>query len=154
MPVLSDTNYLAYATTFPDAYKLIQSAVDYLTTEKGVKRIYLMGYSMGARMTTAFLVEKPTPVIVGYIGVGLLQGGGKPLDANLNLSSIRSPVLDIFADQTPHDLRSAENRRFLVSDIFKQIRISGAEHSFQGNDAQVVQTVIDWLKEREGNVHR
>src|SRR5512143_228387 len=85
MPVLPSSNYLDYASTFPDAFKAIQAAIDYLTTKKGVKRIYLMGYSMGARMTTAFIVERPTPVIVGYIGVGLLEGGGKPLDANQNL---------------------------------------------------------------------
>lgn len=154
MPVLSSTNYLDYAPTFPDAFKAIQAAIDYLTIEKGVKRIYLMGYSMGARMTTAFIVERPTPVIVGYIGVGLLEGGGKPLDANQNLLSIRLPVIDIFADKTPLDLQSAENRRSMVSDTFKQVRISGAEHSFRGYDNQLVQAVIEWLKEREGKTPR
>lgn len=154
MPVLSSAKYLDYAPTFPDAFKTIQAAIDYLTTEKGVKRIYLMGYSMGARMTTAFLVERPTPVIVGYIGVGLLEGGGKPLDANQNLAGIRLPVIDIFADKTPLDLKSAENRRSLVSDAFKQVKISGADHSFRGYDDQIVQAVIGWLKEREGNTPR
>jgi pimeloyl-ACP methyl ester carboxylesterase len=154
MPVLSSTNYQDYAPTFPDAFKAIQAAIDYLTIEKGVKRIYLMGYSMGARMTTAFLAERPTPVIVGYIGVGLLEGGGKPLDANQNLSSIRLPVIDIFADKTPLDLKSAENRRSMVSDTFKQARISGADHSFRGYDDQIVQAVIEWLKEREGTSPR
>jgi len=154
MPVLSSTNYLDYARTFPDAFRVIQEAIDYLTSEKGVKRIYLMGYSMGARMTTAFLVERPTPVIVGYIGVGLLQGGGKPLDANQNLLSIRLPVIDIFADGTPFDLKSAENRRPLLSDTFKQVRIAGADHSFQGNDNRIAQAVIEWLKEREGVTQR
>jgi len=154
MPVLSSTNYLDYARTFPDAFKAIQAAIDYLTSEKGVKRIYLMGYSMGARMTTAFIVERPTLVIVGYIGVGLLEGGGKPLDANQNLSSIRLPVIDIFADKTPLDLKSAENRRSMVSDTFKQVRISGADHSFRGYDDQLVQAVIEWLKEREGKTPR
>jgi len=154
MPVLSSAKYLDYAPTFPDAFKAIQAAIDYLTTEKGVTRIYLMGYSMGARITTAFLVERPTPVIVGYIGVGLLEGGGKPLDANQNLSSIRLPVIDVFADKTPLDLKSAENRRSLASDTFTQVKISGADHSFRGYDDQLVQAVIGWLKEREGNTPR
>jgi len=154
MPVLSSSNYLDYAGTFPDAFRVIEAAIDYLTSQKGVKRIYLMGYSMGARMTTAFLVERSTPVIVGYIGVGLLEGGGKPLDANQNLLSIRLPVIDIFADGTSLDLKSAENRRSLVSDTFKQVRISGADHSFQGNDHRIAQAVIGWLKEREGITQR
>jgi len=154
MPVLSSTKYLDYAPTFSDAFKTIQAAIVYLTTEKGVKRIYLMGYSMGARMTTAFIAERPTPVIVGYIGVGLLEGGGKPLDANQNLSSIRLPVIDVYADNTPLDRKSAENRRSLVSGTFKQVKISGADHSFQGYDDQLIQAVIGWLKEREGNIPR
>jgi pimeloyl-ACP methyl ester carboxylesterase len=154
MPVLTSTKYVDYAGTFPDAFKAIQVAIDYLMSETGVKRIYLMGYSMGARMTTAFLVERPTPAIVGYIGVGLLEGGGKPLDANQNLSSIRLPVIDIFADKTPLDLKSAQNRRSMVSDTFKQVRISGADHSFRGYDDQLVQTVTEWLKEREGKAPR
>jgi len=154
MPVLNSTNYLAYATTFPDAFRLIQAAIDYLTSEKGVKRIYLMGYSMGARMTTAFLVERFAPVIVGYIGVGLLEGGGKPLDANQNLASIRLPVIDVYADRTPLDLESAENRRSLASDTFKQVRVSGADHSFWRYNDQIAQAVIGWLKEREGSAQR
>ncbi|HTF99846.1 MAG TPA: DUF3530 family protein [Nitrospirota bacterium] len=154
MPVLSSTNYLDYARTFPEAFKAIQTAIDYLTTEKSVKRIYLMGYSMGARMTTAFIVEKPTPVIVGYIGVGLLEGGGAPLDANQNLSGIRLPVVDIFADKSQLDLKSAENRRSMASDTFRQIRMAGAEHSFRGYDDQIVRAVVEWLKEQERRTPR
>jgi hypothetical protein len=42
----------------------------------------------------------------------------------------------------------------MVSDTFKQIRIAGAEHSFRGYDDQVVQAVIEWLKEQEGKAPR
>jgi predicted esterase len=58
MPVLATRDYLAYARTYPDAYKTVQSAIDYLSKEKGVKRIYILGYSMGARMTAAFLSSR------------------------------------------------------------------------------------------------
>jgi len=105
-------------------------------------------------MTTAFIVEKPTPVIVGYIGVGLLEGGGAPLDANQNLSGIRLPVVDIFADKSQLDLKSAENRRSMASDTFRQIRMAGAEHSFRGYDDQIVRAVVEWLKEQERRTPR
>jgi pimeloyl-ACP methyl ester carboxylesterase len=149
MPVLPGQKYQAYAATFPDAYKTIQSAIDYLTKEKGVKRIYLMGYSMGARMTTSFLAEQPHPVVVGYIGVGLLQGGGHPLDANENIRRLHLPILDVHADKTPLDLKSAENRQSLVSDSYRQVRIEGAEHSFRGHESRMTQAVVAWLKELE-----
>jgi len=149
MPVLPGKDFRAYAPAFPDAYKTIQSAIDYLTKEKGVKRIYLLGYSMGARMTSAFLAAQPHPAVIGFIGVGLLEGGGEPLDANRNLGRVRLPILDVYADKTPLDLRSAENRKSLVSDSYKQIRIEGANHSFQGYDSKVAQVIIAWLMEQE-----
>ena len=149
MPVLSVKDFRAYAPTFPDAHKTIQAAIDYLTKEKGVKRIYLMGYSMGARMTSAFLAEKPHPNVFGFIGVGLLKGGGEPLDANQNVRRIRLSVIDLYADSTPLDLKSAEDRQSFVSDRYKQIRINGANHSFQGYDSRLAQEIIAWLKEQE-----
>jgi dienelactone hydrolase len=120
-----------------------------LTKEKGVKRIYLMGYSMGARMTSAFLAEQPHPTVVGFIGVGVLEGGGEPLDANQNVRRVHVPVLDVYADGTPLDLKSAGNRQSLISDSYKQIRIEGANHSFKGYDSRVAQIIIAWLKEQE-----
>jgi pimeloyl-ACP methyl ester carboxylesterase len=149
MPVLPDKDFRTYAPAFPDAYKTIQAGIDYLVKEKGIKRIYLMGYSMGARMTSAFLAKQPHPAVVGFIGVGLLEGGGEPLDANQSIRRIRLPVIDVYADSTPLDLRSANNRQSLVSDRYKQMRIEGAEHSFRGHDPQVAQVIIAWLKEQE-----
>lgn len=149
MPVLPTKEFKAYAPTFPDAFRTIQSAIDFLTQEKGVKRIYLLGYSMGARMTSSFLANQTSPAVVGFIGVGLLEGGGEPLDANKNVRRIRIPVLDVYADSTPLDLRSADNRQSLVSENYKQLRIQGAEHSFSGYDLQLSNGVTDWLKEQE-----
>lgn len=151
MPVLATKDFKAYAPVFPDAHRDIQAAIDFLVREKAVKRIYLMGYSMGSRMTSSFLAEQPaTPQgVVGFIGAGLLEGGGVPLDANLNVRRIRLPVLDLYADSTPLDLKSAENRKVLVSDSYRQVRIPGAEHNFGGYDEQLAQAVIDWLREQE-----
>lgn len=149
MPVLPDKDFKAYAPTFPDAYKTTQSAIDYLTKEKGVKRIYVMGYSMGARMTTSFLAKQPHSAVVGFIGVGVLEGGGEPLDANQNIRRIQLPVIDLYADSTPLDLRSAEARRALISDRYKQVRIEGATHRFEGHDSRLAQEIIEWLKEQE-----
>lgn len=149
LPVLPDKDIKAYAPTFPDAYRTIQSAIDYLMKEKGVKRIYLMGYSMGARMTLAFLAEQPQAAVVGYIGVGILQGGGEPLNANQSIKRIHIPVIDLYADSTPLDLKSAEVRGVLISDRYKQVRIEGASHPFAGYDARLAQEIIEWLKEQE-----
>jgi pimeloyl-ACP methyl ester carboxylesterase len=149
MPVLPTKDFRAYAPTFPEAYSTIQAAIDYLTKEKGVKRIYLMGYSMGARMTSSFLAKQARPAVVGFIGVGVLKGGGEPLDANENVRRIRLPAIDVYADSTPLDLKSAEERQSLISGSYKQVRINGANHRFEGHDARLAQEIIAWLKEQE-----
>ena len=149
MPVLSTPDYLAYEATFPEAYKTLQAAVTYLQKEKGVSRVYLLGYSMGARMTSAFLAAPDSPKIVGYVGVGVLEGGGELLDANLNIRKLKVPVLDLYADLTPLDLTSAEKRKNLINENYSQIRVGGANHSFKGYDAYLSDAVVGWLKKQE-----
>ena len=152
MPVLSGAKspdkFLEYGPTFPDAYKAIQAGIDFLKKEKGVERIYLMGYSMGGRMTTGFLAQNPDSEIIGYIGVGLLGGGQEPLNTNLNLKKIKLPVIDIYAD-SGSDAKSAEFRKSFVSDRYTQVIISDAKHDYRGFDSQVDNAVIAWLKQQE-----
>ena len=149
LPVLATPDYLAYAATFPDSYKSLQSAISFLKKEKGVERVYILGYSMGARMTTAFLAAPDSPQVAGYIGIGVLEGGGELLDANINIRKLKVPVLDVYADSTPLDLSSAENRKSLISNQYRQVPIRGANHSFKAYDSLLSDTVLGWLKEQE-----
>ncbi|MFH1629902.1 MAG: alpha/beta family hydrolase [Pseudomonadota bacterium] len=152
MPVVASARtpdkFQQYEPTFPEAYKTIQAGIDFLRKEKGVERIYLMGYSMGGRMTTGFLTEHPESGISGYIGIGLLGGGQKPLNTNLNLKEIKVPVIDIHADSGP-DAKSAEFRKRFVSDRYTQVVMVGAKHDFHGYESQFTAAVISWLKQRE-----
>lgn len=154
MPVLSGAKspdkFLEYGSTFPDAYRIIQAGIDFLKKEKGIERIYLMGYSMGGRMTTGFLAQNPNSAVIGYIGVGLLGGGPEPLNTNLNLKKVKFPVIDIYADSGP-DAKSAEFRKAFVSDRYKQIVIAGAKHDYRGYENQVGTAVIGWLKQQESS---
>jgi len=149
MPVIpgkrSPEKFQEYASTFPDAYQRIQAAIDFLKKEKGVERVYLMGYSMGGRMTSAFLANHPDSGITGYIGVGLLAGGEEPLNTNLNLRKVKIPVLDVYAEND-RDAKFAENRKQFVSERFKQVSIPGAKHGYRGYENQVIAAVITWLK--------
>lgn len=138
-----------YASTFPDAYGRLQTAIDFLRKEKGVARIYLMGHSMGGRMTSAFLANNPEAPVVGFIGVGLLAGGKEPLNTNLNLRKVKVPVIDIYAEND-RDARAAEFRKSLVSDRFTQVPVPGATHDYRGHEKFVAEAVITWLRKQEG----
>ena len=152
MPVLpgkqSQEKFQEYASTFPDAYKIIQAGIDFLRKDHSIEHIYLMGYSMGGRMTTAFLAQQPHSGVIGYIGVGLLGGGPAPLNTHFNLKKIILPVIDIHAD-SGHDAKSAEFRKSFVSDRYTQVVIPGAKHDYRGYDDQIANAVIAWLKQHE-----
>lgn len=152
MPVIpgekAPDKYLEYAATFPEAYKSIQAAIDFLRQEKGVERIYLMGYSLGGRMTTGFLAQNPNSGVCGYIGVGLPGGGPEPLNTNQNLKKITAPVIDIYADSGP-DAKNGELRKPFVSERYKQVVIAGARHDYRGYDDQIATAVVDWLRHQE-----
>jgi dienelactone hydrolase len=149
MPRLASPDYHAYAATFPDAYNTLQLAIDYLVRERQVQRIYVMGYSMGARMTTAFLASRPLPEVAGYIGVGVLEGGGSLLDANENIRKLTVPVIDCYADSTALDLVSAQKRQPLVGERYRQVLMPGANHSFAGHERALSKVIVEWLKEQE-----
>ena len=82
------------AAAFPEAHQGIQAAIDYLKNEKKVERIYLMGHSMGGRMTSAFLVTKPDPAIVGFIGKGYRFGAYRSVIVPSAISAAKQTVSD------------------------------------------------------------
>ncbi|MDN5505331.1 MAG: hypothetical protein L0H10_16170 [Comamonas sp.] len=63
-----------------------------------MERIYLMGHSMGGRMTTGFLANNPTAPAVGFIEVGLTAGSKGPANTNLNLRKVKLAVIDVYGD--------------------------------------------------------
>lgn len=137
------------AASFPEAYQRIQAAIEYLKTQRGVERIYLMGHSMGGRMTTGFLASNPAAPVVGFIGVGLTAGGKEPVNTNLNLRKVKIPVIDIYGDNDM-DARAASFRKPLVSENFVQVEVHGAKHDYRGYEKPVSDIVIEWLKKQEG----
>lgn len=137
------------AAAFPEAYRRIQAAIDFLKKEKGVERVYLMGYSRGGRMTSGFLANNPDAEVVGFIGVGLTAGGKEPVNTNLNLRKVKVPVIDVYGDNEM-DAKAASFRKPLVSERFVQVEIPGAKHDYRGYEKQVTDPVVAWLEKQEG----
>ena len=140
-------NWREYAEDFPEAYKRIQAGIDFLRKEKGVEKIYLMGHSMGSRMATAFLAEHPNSGVAGFIGAGIRNGGDDPLDSDANLRIVNLPVLDVYGDGgNGKDADHASDRSDMVSDRYKQVLISGANHKFTAHEDELVKVVVNWLR--------
>ena len=141
-------NWKAYAADFPRAHQEIEAGIAFLRNEKKVDKIYLMGHSMGSRMATSFVANNPTAPIAGFIGVGIRNDGPGPLDSNANLRRVELPVLDVYGDGGDgKDMAHAEARSDMVSGRYKQVVISGANHTFDGQEEEMIKPVIDWLRE-------
>jgi pimeloyl-ACP methyl ester carboxylesterase len=148
------------AGNFPAAYQRLDSAIAFLTKEKGVTQIYVMGHSLGTRITISYLANKSVPDLRGYIGVGI-YGGGKceegdanPLNTLCNLKTIlrnnpNFPVIDVVAMSDEKDVHFANGRTILVSPAYRQVRIEDADHLFRRKEDDMVNTVVDWLKQQQ-----
>lgn len=135
-----------YADDFPKAYQTIEDAISFLK-EKGVKEIYLLGHSMGARMSSSFLSEIGSPDIKGFVIIGCRNNGGDPFSCVNNVDNIQDiPILDIWGAKNKRDRKSAQSREYLLSDNYKQVSINGANHKLDGHDDELKKVVIDWLK--------
>lgn len=144
-----DVNWRGYERFFPDAHKRIAAAVRFLKEKKKVQTVYLMGHSMGSRMATSYLADNPNSGIAGFMGVGVRNGGGAPLDSDANLRSVSIPVLDVYGDSGDgKDYDHADTRSDMVSKRYKQVLISDADHRFTQHEKEMVDAVISWLKEQ------
>jgi hypothetical protein len=144
---------------FPDAYERIDAAISFLTKEKGVTRLYIIGHSLGTRITTSYLVNKLTPIIGGYIGIGVMGGMKKncqkenaiPLSSWCNLKATLAnnpvfPIMDVVALGDEEEASLAEERAAFISPTYQQIRIEGADHQFLSKGDEMVNRVVLWLK--------
>lgn len=81
---------------FPEAGARIVTALAEMR-QRGCASVVLSGFSMGARMTSAFLAsgrDAALPV-KGFIAIGIGVNGKGPLDATSTLGKIRVPVIDV-----------------------------------------------------------
>jgi len=143
-----DVSWRDYVHYFPDARKRIDTAIKALK-EKGVKKIYLMGHSMGTRMATSYLAKKPDASVAGFIGVGIRTYGEGDLNTTENLRMINIPVLDVFGDGGDgKDADHAADHEVFVGADYKQILIQGADHRFteSNHEKKMVDVIVAWLK--------
>ena len=138
-----------YYSDFPEAYQAIQTSVDYLRSKKGVKKVYIIGHSLGARMASAYLSKYPMVGISGFIGVSMLNNGGNPFDCSENLANVSIPILDIYPKFGKYDdAMHARSRKKLISANYQQKMISNANHAFSSSssEAELSAAVISWFE--------
>jgi len=135
-----------YAEDFPQAYAAFIEGIRFLSKEKGVKKIFIMGHSMGSRMASAFIANNKDQPIAGLIVAGCRNNGNVPLSCLENLKNVTIPVLDIWGDGSGKDANAGFERDGLASSTYKQIELPDANHKFNGHEPAFVSAVVEWLK--------
>ena len=140
MPVLaSDAKGEAYPALFPEAAARLQAAVDFLK-DQGHRKIALVSHSMGARMANHFLVNGGA--VDAWVAVGISTGIYE------QPQRLTMPVFDIYGEKDfPAVLKLAPARAAAIQRVrgSGQMSVAGADHYFNGAEAQLVRQVKRFL---------
>lgn len=140
--------YKDFAQEQPRVNEMIEQAINFLHS-KGVTNIYLAGHSLGAGMTSSFLVSHPDSNIKGYIAVGCRGNESKIISCSDNMEKITIPVLDIWGDANEEDNKYAKIRSKLQNDNYQQLPFSNANHVLDGTEGFLVEEVENWLEKQD-----
>lgn len=154
MPVLAnEAEYSEYLPLFPEATPRIEAAIDFLK-QNGAKRIVILAHSLGSRMTAYSLATQAMP-IAGFAAIGMPGRSGQGNDNSLgHISRIKVPMLDLYgSEDLPEVVRSAAARKQagLNNPAFRQIKVEGADHFFEGEEDVLLKIIIQWLADLEND---
>ena len=144
MPVNRE-EYEGFEAEQPKVDAMIDRAIAYLQ-ERGVRTIYLMGHSLGAGMTSGYLVSHPEAPIAGYIAVGCRGNRSSVISCNDTMPKIKIRVLDVWGRANEEDERFAKTRAKLAGPAYKRYGIDGANHVLDGAEGFFVDAVETWLE--------
>lgn len=144
MPVLAaDAPGSAYPQLFPEAAGRITAAVQYLRGQ-GLKKIAIVSHSLGARMSNSFLNTPGRPAIDAWVSIGITSEYTRP-------ETFGAPVLDLYGEKDfPGVLELVPKRAAAIRGLqgSAQISVAGADHYFNGSEAELVRTVKLFLDHR------
>jgi len=152
MPVLAnEAEHAEYAKIYDWVPGRLDAAIDYLRG-KGFDKVVLVAHSQGSGMTAYYLAGQHRPVD-GFVAVGMSGGiPGGPMDNLAHLPTVTAPMLDLYgSEDLPEVIESAEARAAQAGKAggdYTQQRVAGADHFFDGEEAELLQAVNAWLDAR------
>lgn len=137
MPVLAaELRGDQYPPLFPEATARIAVAVKFLQ-DKGHKKIVIVSFSFGSRMTNELLNQPDAPAIIAWVSIGIVGEYTHP-------ATLKAPVLDLYGEKDfPEVLELAAKRAAVIQKIrgSAQIRVAGADHYFNNLENELVRNV-------------
>ena len=148
MPILAnEADSAAYAPLFVEVPGRIDAAIAALQ-EAGYGSVTLVAHSMGASMAVYYQAQVQANRIDSLVIIGMSSG----LDGQENIDRLRQlklPVLDLYGEADLPAVLSSTAQRAAAGEAaesdYRQQRVAGANHFFQGHESALVQSVLDWL---------
>lgn len=136
---------------FPEAGARIVAAMAEMK-QRGCVAAVLGGFSMGARMTSAFLasgIAGPLPV-KGFIAIGIGVNGKGPLDSTTTLGKVKVPVIDVCGAADGEVAKTADKRAGIYRsaggpDYATQVLAGEIGHNLAGAEAEAGKQILAWL---------
>jgi len=158
MPILAnDAKYAEYAPLIKDVPARINAAIDYLNSQF-YQNIIIVAHSLGATMANRYLAEDSKRVRA-YVPIGMNGSNDGPDELNnfKYLLNIKLPTLDIYGSE---DLESVVNTvklrqqaaRKSGNNNYRQVSVPGANHFFNGLDAELIRRIKSWLSNHAGRL--
>jgi alpha/beta superfamily hydrolase len=149
MPVqASDAGAEAYTpAVFAEAVERIAVAGRWLRA-RGLANLVLLSHSMGSRMSRAFWEktnDAPDVPYVAWVCLGMAS-------ELTGLGGQHAPILDIYGEFDLPAVRSgAPARAQAIAPIAgsRQLRIAGADHFYNGREAQLADVIVAFLEARD-----
>ena len=153
LPILpNEAKDADYAPLFKEVPARIQAGVDYLKS-KGVTKIAIAGHSLGAAMTSYYLVASPDPAVKAF---AITSGGpGIPKDSRMdavdNFKKFKNvAILDLRGGEDTDRVKDAWKERSKIGNPIHGKRyesqvVPGANHFYNGKDKELVDAVGNWL---------
>jgi len=151
LPVLdSHTDTSDYLALLDKAKPRIAAALHYID-DKHPKPLVIIGYSLGALMASSFLADQTNTVCNALVTISSInfKTADKSSEPYQLLKKIKLPILDIYGSQdlSRITLYSSKRKQAFIKNNpdNRQVKISGADHSFTGLDDDLHTTIQGWL---------
>ena len=141
MPVLQkDAGPDDYEPLLPEATERLAVATAFLAS-KGYEKIAIVAHSMGARMTNVFLVRAPPARIAAWVAIAMPGEFRNP-------EALKLPIFDVYAENDfTIVLEGVAARAAVIKRVpgARQIRVSEANHFFEGSEDGLLRHVQSYL---------
>ncbi len=140
----------AYDTLVAEAAPRVTAAIEFLKQRK-IKKIVIVGHSMGARMGLESIAPGVSKEVVAFVAVGTPTNRGDAEAGVLGaLKKIKLPILDIYGGRDiPSVLKGAKARlgaaKQAGNSSYRQLEVPGADHFFTGLEDGLLSRVNGWV---------